>query len=747
MRIKTLYFLGAVGTALAVAVLETFAYDAFQLEQQALNINSQTDRISKGIYQLESLTSDYLLTFSERSVSQWNTRHKSLGLLIVPLPESPNELAQHLNTLAYYHHKSGELFDLLLSSRNDTADRNPATRTAALSSQLRTMVDAMASEADNVSTKNHQNMAAAWKRLRVVDFAVNLVSACLLTFFGIFGWFRVLRPLLELRGTIQEFALGKQEVRFPLSANDEINDVKISFNRMADSLCDTMVSRDLLSIEVLERKELEHDLRSSEAEIRSILDNMSDVFYKTDHDGNVIIISKSISSVLGYAQEEVLGKKATEYHFDPDGRQRMLAAIAANGTGVIDFELRMRHKQGHPVWVSASSHLVFDEIGQTIGIEGVFRSIEERKSIEKALRNHASEIESLFNASSDATMLFKLDGTLLATNNILAARFGKKPEDLRGTCLWDLFPPDVSTARRAAVTRVIEAGEPVHYVDQRGDLHFDNSIYPIVGEDGIIDKVAVYSRDVTEQKQVQQRIAAYVAEIERSNAELEQFAYVASHDLREPLRMISSYLSLLERRYGDRLDGDGLEFIGFARDGAKRMDHLVLDLLDLSRIERRGEPIVPTPIMPTVQLALSNLEIMIKDCGATITTDDVIQSSLVLGDSTQIMRLFQNLIGNSLKYRKPDTAPVIQIGGQRLDGCWQFSVGDNGIGIAPEYFERVFGIFQRLHTRDQYDGTGIGLAVCKKIVERHSGRIWVESIPGEGTTLHFTLPCALCPGE
>ncbi|KIL97482.1 Phytochrome two-component sensor histidine kinase Cyanobacterial phytochrome B [Paramagnetospirillum magnetotacticum MS-1] len=241
-------------------------------------------------------------------------------------------------------------------------------------------------------------------------------------------------------------------------------------------------------------------------------------------------------------------------------------------------------------------------------------------------------------------------------------------------------------------------------------------------------------------------LASQTEELVRSNAELEQFAYVASHDLREPLRMISSYLSLLERRYGDRLDGDGLEFIGFARDGAKRMDHLVLDLLDLSRIERKGDPIVPMPIMPSVQLALTNLGMTIKDNSAIITTDDAIQHSWVLGDPTQIMRLFQNLIGNSLKYRKPDADPVIQIGGRHLDGYWQFSVGDNGIGIASEYFERVFGIFQRLHTREKYEGTGIGLAVCKKIVERHRGRIWVESIPSEGSTFHFTVLSAARPG-
>ena len=227
--------------------------------------------------------------------------------------------------------------------------------------------------------------------------------------------------------------------------------------------------------------------------------------------------------------------------------------------------------------------------------------------------------------------------------------------------------------------------------------------------------------------------------LERSNSELEQFAYVASHDLREPLRMVSSYLSLLERRYGEAFDQDGHDFLGFARDGAKRMDQLVLDLLEYSRVGRFSGPIIAMPVFPVLELALINLEMAITNCGATISVDDGIRDSSVMADQGQIMRLFQNLIANGLKYRQPDVAPAIRIGGRRTNGDWEFSVADNGIGIESEYFERIFGIFQRLHTRDQFDGTGIGLAICKKIIDDYDGRIWLESIPGKGTTFFFTL--------
>jgi light-regulated signal transduction histidine kinase (bacteriophytochrome) len=208
------------------------------------------------------------------------------------------------------------------------------------------------------------------------------------------------------------------------------------------------------------------------------------------------------------------------------------------------------------------------------------------------------------------------------------------------------------------------------------------------------------------------------------------------------LRMVSSYLSLLERRYGDRLDKDGMEFLFFARDGARRMDRLVLDLLDFSRIERKGAPMVAMPILPTIGLAIRTLAPAIAEAGARIQVEETLPLPLVVGDADQIARLFQNLIGNALKYRSPHRQPEIHIAFKRVGDGWEFRLDDNGIGIEEQYFERIFRLFQRLHTRDKYDGTGIGLAICKKIVERHGGFIWVSSVLDEGSSFHFTLPAA-----
>jgi len=230
-------------------------------------------------------------------------------------------------------------------------------------------------------------------------------------------------------------------------------------------------------------------------------------------------------------------------------------------------------------------------------------------------------------------------------------------------------------------------------------------------------------------------------ELARSNAELEQFAYVASHDLREPLRQVSSYVTLLERRYTAALDDDARAFIGFARDGAKRMDSLILDLLDYSRIGRHERPMLPVDLSAVLAEVVGNLSVAIDDAGARVELPS--QLPMLKGDYVELVRLFQNLIANAVKYRDAERPLVIRVSVQSDGQHWLITVADNGIGIAPEHFERIFRIFQRLHGHGQYEGTGIGLASCKKIAEHHGGHIWLDSTPDQGSAFTVTLPAAL----
>jgi PAS domain S-box-containing protein len=252
------------------------------------------------------------------------------------------------------------------------------------------------------------------------------------------------------------------------------------------------------------------------------------------------------------------------------------------------------------------------------------------------------------------------------------------------------------------------------------------------------------ARDVTERKAAERALEAKADELSRSNQELEQFAYVASHDLQEPLRMVSNYTQLLGRRYKDQLDSDANEFIDFAVDGAKRMQELIHDLLQYARVGTRGKEFKAAKAEAIVADALANLTSAIEEAGAEIVVDAL---PALHGDASQLAQVFQNLIGNALKFRRPGSPPVVRVAAARVDRATEFSVADNGIGIEPKYFERIFQMFQRLHGRSEYPGTGIGLALCKKIVERHGGRIRVASEAGRGTTFSFTIPDAPARAE
>jgi len=244
------------------------------------------------------------------------------------------------------------------------------------------------------------------------------------------------------------------------------------------------------------------------------------------------------------------------------------------------------------------------------------------------------------------------------------------------------------------------------------------------------------SVELDERRRAEQRLARYTQELARSNADLEQFAYVASHDLQEPLRMVASFTQLLARRYRGKLDQDADEFIGYAVDGANRMQRLINDLLAYSRVGTRGKPFAPTDSHVICRDARDNLAKAIEESGAVIFQGPL---PVVVGDEVQLLQVFQNLIANAIKFRSAES-PQIQVAAERQGHEWVFAIKDNGIGIAPEHQERIFSIFQRLHHRSEYPGTGIGLAICKKIVERHGGRIWVESHPGKGSTFYFSIP-------
>jgi len=371
--------------------------------------------------------------------------------------------------------------------------------------------------------------------------------------------------------------------------------------------------------------------------------------------------------------------------------------------------------------------------------------ITERKEAEDKVRRSEETLRAVLNQMpSGVTVREAQTGSLILSNargkEIMGTLVGSADQfaQYRG------FHSDGSPyqAEEWPLSRSLVRGEVVQTEEvsyQRSDgnrITLSINSAPVRNPQGqIVMAVSVFD-DITERKRAEEELHRLLEELKYSNAELEQFAYVASHDLQEPLRMVSSYMQLLERRYQGKLDSDADEFIAFAVDGAKRMQNLINDLLAYSRVGTRGRALVSSPCEEALKEALANLQFAIAESGATITHEPLPE---VNGDPTQLVQLFQNLLSNAIKFRGPE-APRIQVGAHPEGAEWVFPVCDNGIGLDPKFAERIFVIFQRLHQRDSYPGTGIGLAICKRIVQRHGGRIWVESMPGEGATFYFTLP-------
>jgi PAS domain S-box-containing protein len=365
----------------------------------------------------------------------------------------------------------------------------------------------------------------------------------------------------------------------------------------------------------------------------------------------------------------------------------------------------------------------------------------ERESAER--RRSEESLRLLIDGARDyAIVLLDPEGRVTSWNEGARRLKGWEAEEILGRH-FSVFYPEERMAEGHPERELACAAAEGRYEEESYRQRKDGSrfmanviITAIHDANGELRGFSKITRDITERREAEERLQATLAELKRSNEELEQFAYVASHDLQEPLRMVSSYTQLLAERYGEQLDDKARKFIDYAVDGAVRMQRLINDLLTYSRVSRRNSAIDTVEAETALNEALRNLGSSIEESRAVVSYGHL---PTVRADATQLCQLFQNLIGNAIKFRSA-ALPQISISAQSLDSTWCFSVRDNGIGIDPQYAEKVFVIFQRLHTRQEYPGTGIGLAICRRIVERHGGRLWFDSEPGGGTAFHFTLP-------
>ncbi len=504
----------------------------------------------------------------------------------------------------------------------------------------------------------------------------------------------------------------------------------------------------------LRRHRSERELCRVNDQMDLILNSVADGIIGLDTRGLITFANPAAAAILGH---EVSGLEGCPHHslvhhtcadgsaYPEDECPITAACIGGHSREISDEVMWRRDGLSVPVRYICAPMRDGDEI---VGATLLFEEIGEAKRAQEELARLSHLSALILTWAGEG--IFGVDGRGRFTfaNPAAGVMLGYEPFDLVGQSVHDL------------IHHTREDGEPLHE-DQSLLLaaYRDNDVYhvsddlfwrsdgasfpteytstPLREGEALVGMVVVF-KDITERNLAEANLRQTMDDLAHSNRELEQFAYIASHDLQEPLRMVEGYMDLLVRRYSDQLDADGREFIDYAADGAGRMRRLIEDLLEYSRVGTRGRRLQPVELNEAVDDALANLKLVIDESGAIITRD---QMPTVLGDHAQLAQLYQNLIGNAIKFRGDET-PRIDLGAERDGETWRLSVADNGIGIAPEQHERVFVLFQRLHARDEYPGTGIGLAVCRRIVERHGGKLGVRAEENEGAIFYFNLPVA-----
>jgi PAS domain S-box-containing protein len=476
----------------------------------------------------------------------------------------------------------------------------------------------------------------------------------------------------------------------------------------------------------------------------ALLDLVKDGILVRDLYGTIVYWSAGAEDLFGYPRVQALG--AVSHQLLRPTYPRPLAEIEQQviESGSWEGEVRLTTRSGLTITVESRWTLTRTDSGVPQGFLEINRDLTARQRTEASLRDSELRFRAVAETANAGIALADGHGILQYWNPAAERIFGRTAAEMVGQSVLSIVPERHRAAHDAGMKHFLATGEAsiigrsVEYAGLRKDgtefpLEMSLSSWQTSGGPFF----SAILRDITQRKRTEQALEAKADELSRSNQELEQFAYIASHDLQEPLRMVSNYTELIAKRYKDRLDADGHEFIEFAVDGAKRMQALIRDLLQYARVGTRGKEFRATAGDAIVHDAVANLASAIEESRAEIRTDPL---PTLVCDASQLGQVFQNLIGNAIKFQRPGVPPVVSVSARRDGDATTIAVADNGIGIDSKHFERIFQMFQRLHLRDEYEGTGIGLALCRKIVQRHGGRIRLESTPGRGTTFFVTLP-------
>lgn len=494
-----------------------------------------------------------------------------------------------------------------------------------------------------------------------------------------------------------------------------------------------------LQAQIEEKQKFQDDIQRQKDFLRQIIDSTPSMLYVKDSAGKYLLTNQSMADFYGLTTEEMEGHYDTEDKFDQQQLEEFLAqdeAVFQKGDKLQFPEKSYIHPTtGEPIWLSTIKKPIPSLASNTLNILGVSTDVTAIKTAKEDLKISEQLYREIARNLPNAGMfIFDTELRYLVAEGALIGTISRSKEEIEGKTIYESIHPD-EVSRVEKIYRLILEGNNSEMEQEFKNRSLKVYHIPIHNEQGKVIYGMVMILDISDLKKIQLELERRAVELQRSNEELERFAYVASHDLQGPLRTIVSYLQLLETRYKSKLDTEATEFIHYSVNGAKRMQSLIQDLLNYSRLSITPKPLSDVDVRDLIQVVTNNLQSAIKQTNAEIVIGEM---PVIRAEKSQLLQLFQNLIDNGLKFVK-DKDARIEINAIEHDDEWEFTISDNGIGIREDFKERIFQIFQRLHTDSEYSGTGVGLAICKKIVLLHGGKIWLNSTVNEGTTFHFTI--------
>jgi PAS domain S-box-containing protein len=778
MKIRTQLIISMIIFGLALLLISA---SMIFTNQQVDNLNIQEERaknIELKANELSYLSSDYILYRESQQITRWESKHASLADDLSKLKVTSLEQQALVNNIQVNHGRLKEVFDDVVSqaSGNESALADPAIIQVSWS-RIAVQNQGIVFDASRLS----QMLREDADQLKMISNLLTLTLLGIVVVFFLTSYLMIYRRTLRSISNLQEgtriIGSGNLDFAIEMEKDDEIGELSQAFNQMAISLKTVTASKADLEKEIADRKRVEGALRDSQSLLQAVIEGASDPMYIKDREGHLLIINPAMAKVRRKSITEMIGKTDSilyqEAQIEQVVREDDLRVMASGHSEVVEETLPTL--DGERTYLTSKSPYrnAKGDISGIIGIsyditerkrtedemvrkneelrtlneyltrvEGELRkNIEERAKTENELRQTSRYLENLINIASTPIIVWNPQFCITRFNYAFERLTGLSADSVLGKPLAILFPEKSRTESMNLIQKATSV-EPWETVEIP-ILHRSGAIRTVLwnfasihGDDEktIISTIA-QGLDITERKKAEEALKEYSMNLKRSNEDLERFAYIASHDLQEPLRNVVSFSQLLSRRYKEKISADADEYIGYIVEGGKRMQALVQDLLEYSRVNTRGQAFEPVVCEEIVERVTRNLQSQIQESDAVIITDPLPR---VMADPSQIYLVFQNLIANAIKFRRENIQPHIRISAERADGMWKFAVRDNGIGIDPAFYTRIFEIFQRLHTREKYPGTGVGLAIVKRIIERHGGEIWVESETGKGSTFSFT---------